>query len=171
MSSLRTALILTLTALTLGAQGRLRPERPHRDLSERPATPRRDRIVARLHEIRSKKLQQALGLTEEKANAIADRWSLFDEDSFSRRQQLGQLRQQMNATLVGPGSEEDKNKKLQPVVDQLTGLRQQQEATRKRFEEDIRGSLTPAQQGRFILLVDEFQKSLQEAIQEQRKDK
>jgi hypothetical protein len=77
----------------------------------------------------------------------------------------------MNATLMGPGSEDEKNKKLQPIVEQLTALRQQQQDARKRFEDDIRGSLTPAQQGRFILLVDEFQKSLQEAIQEQRKDR
>ncbi len=77
----------------------------------------------------------------------------------------------MNGILVGPGSEEDKNKKVQPVVEQLAGLRQQQQESRKQFEENIQGSLTPAQQGRFILLVDEFQKSIQEAIQEQRKDK
>jgi len=170
--SFRTVLILTLTTLSLGAQGRLlRPEHPRRDPSEHTATPRRDRIVARLHEIRARKLQETLGLTEEKANAIADRWSQFDEESFSRRQQMVQLRQQMNATLMGPGSEDDKNKKLQPVVDQLAEVRQQQEASRKRFEKDIRGSLTPAQQGRFILLVDEFQKSVQEAIQERRKEK
>jgi hypothetical protein len=168
---LRTVLILTVTALSLGAQGRLRLERPRREGAERPAGPLRNRIMERLHEIRARKLQDTLGLTGEKANAIADRWSLFDEESFSRRQQMIQLRQQMNATLMGPGSEEDKNRKLQPVVDQLAGLRQQQEASRKRFEEDIRGSLTPAQQGRFILLMDEFQKSLQEAIQERRKDK
>lgn len=133
--------------------------------------PRRERIVRELHEIRTRKLQQSLGLSEEKAKAIADRWSQFDEDSFGRRQQMGQLRQQMNATLMGPGSEEDKNKKLQPIVEQLAGLRQQQQDARKRFEDDIRGNLTPAQQGRFILLVDEFQKSLQEAIQDLRKDK
>jgi hypothetical protein len=166
----RTALILLLTALSLGAQGRFRAERP-RQFGERPATLRRDRIVAQLHEIRARRLQQSLGLSEEKANAIADRWSRFDEDSFSRRQQLVQLRQRMNATLMGPGSEDEKNKKLQPIVEQLTGLRQQQQDARKRFEDDIRESLTPAQQGRFILLVDEFQKSLQEAIQEQRKDR
>jgi hypothetical protein len=169
--SARTALILTLTALSLGAQGRLRPDRPRRDASERPAALRRERIIERLHEIRSRKLQDTLGLSEEKAHAIADRWSQFDEESFSRRAQMGQLRQQMNATLVGPGSEEDKNKKLQPVIDQLAGLRQQQEASRKRFETDIQATLTPAQQGRFILLMDEFQKSLQEAILERRKDR
>ncbi len=168
---LQSALILTLTALTLGAQGRPRLERPRREGFERPSMPRRERIVRELHEIRTRKLQQSLGLTEEKARAIADRWAKFDENSFANRQQMVQLRQQMNATLMGPGSEDDKNKKLQPVVEQLTGLRQQQQDARKRFEEDIRGSLTPAQQGRFILLVDEFQKSLLEAIQEQRKDK
>jgi len=169
--SIRTLLLLVLTALTLGAQGRVRPERAFRDPSERRAGPRRERIVAVLHELRSRKLQRSLGLTEEKANAIADRWGLFDEESSSRRHLMGQLRQQMNSTLMGPGSEDEKNRKLQPVVEELATLRQQQEGSRKRFEEDIRGSLTPAQQGRFILLVDEFQKSIQEAIQEQRKDK
>lgn len=167
----RVLLLLALTALTLGAQGRVRPERPFRDFSERRAGPRRERIVAALHELRSRKLQRSLGLSEEKANTIADRWALFDQESSSRRQLMGQLRQQMNTTLTGPGSEDEKNRKLQPVMDELAALRQQQEASRKRFEEDIRGSLTPAQQGRFILLVDEFQKSIQEAIQEQRKDK
>jgi len=168
---IRALLLLALTALSLGAQVRGRPERPFRDFSERRAGPRRERIVAALHELRSRKLQRSLGLSEEKANAIADRWALFDQESASRRQLMGQLRQQMNTTLTGPGSEDEKNRKLQPVMDELAALRQQQEASRKRFEEDIRGSLTPAQQGRFILLVDEFQKSIQEAIQEQRKDK
>lgn len=167
----RTLLILLLTALTLGAQGRFRPDRARRDPGERRMGPRRERIVAMLHEIRSTKLQKALGLSTDKANAIADRWAAFDEDSFERRQQMVQLRHQMNATLMGPGNEDDKNRRLQPVVEQLAGLRQQQEASRKRFEEDIRESLTPAQQGRFILLVDEFQKSLQDAIQEQRKER
>ena len=170
MSS-RTTLILLLTTLTLGAQGRLRPERPHREAPERPAAFRRERIVHQLHELRKQKLQDSLGLSEEKAKGIADRWSLFDQDSAGHRQQMVQLRQQVNTTLTGPGTEEEKNRKLQPVVEQLAGLRQQQQRARTRFEEDISGSLTPAQQGRFILLVDEFQKSLQEAIQEIRKEK
>ncbi len=169
--SIRVALILTLAALSLGAQARLRPDRPRREAADRPGAFRRERIATRLHEIRSRRLQDTLGLSGEKANAIADRWSQFDEDSFTRRHQMVQLRQQMNATLVGPGTEEEKNRKVQPVIDQLAVLRQQQEGARKRFEEDIRGSLTPAQQGRFILLVEEFQRSLQEAILERRQDR
>lgn len=168
---IQTTLILTMTALTLGAQGRLRPERPRREAPERPAVLRRERIVHQLHELRKRKLKDALGLPDEKAKAIADRWSTFDEDSAGRRQQMVQLRQQVDTTLRGPGTEEEKNRKLQPVVDQLAGLRQQQQQARTRFEEDISGSLTPAQQGRFILLVDEFQRSLQEAIHEIRKEK
>lgn len=167
----QTTLILTMTALSLGAQGRLRPERPRREAPERPAVFRRERIVHQLHELRKRKLKDSLGLPDEKAQSIADRWSQFDEDSSGRRQQMVQLRQQVDTTLRGPGSEEEKNKKLQPVVEQLAGLRQQQQKARARFEEDISGSLTPAQQGRFILLVEEFQKSLQEAIQEIRKEK
>jgi hypothetical protein len=170
--STRTTLILLLATFTLGAQGRQRPERPHREAPERPAAAfRRERIAQQLHELRKRKLQDSLGLSEEKAKGIADRWSQFDQDSAGRRQQMVQLRQQVNTTLTGPGSEEEKNRKLQPVVEQLAGLRHQQQQARTRFEEDISGTLTPAQQGRFILLVDEFQKSLQEAIQEIRKEK
>lgn len=167
----RTVLIVALTALTLAAQGRARPERSFRGPSERRVGPNRERIVAQLHEFRSKRLQQSLGLTEEKANAIANRWSQFDEISMTRRREMAQLRQQMNGALMGPGTEEEKNKKIEPIVGQLAGLRQQQQYARKHFEEEVQATLTPAQQGRFILLMDEFQKSLQEAIQEQRRDK
>jgi hypothetical protein len=166
---LQPLLLLALAGLTLSAQGRFRPDRPRRDPPERHASPRRDRIVARLHEIRSDKLQRTLGLNEAKAHDIADRWGKFDEDSFARRQKMAELRQQMNAVLMGPGTEDEKNKKLQPVVEQLASHRQQQQEARKHFEGEILGSLTPAQQGRFILLVEEFQKTLQDAIQEQRK--
>ncbi|HJU83715.1 MAG TPA: hypothetical protein VJ600_05870 [Holophagaceae bacterium] len=174
--SFQTALILSLTALSLGAaQGRPQGERPRRDPMpmerERPFMARRDRIVTQLHEIRTRKLQQSLGLSEEKAKSIADRWSQFDMESFARRRQINQLRQQMNTTLMGPGSEDEKNKRITPLVGQLTELRQQQQDARKRLEDDIRGHLTPAQQGRFIILVDEFQKSLQDAIREQRRER
>lgn len=170
--SFRTALVLSLAVLSLGAaQGRLLPVRPRREFTERPAMARRDRIVAQLHEIRVRKLQQGLGLPDEKARSIADRWSQFDVESFARRRQMNQLRQQMNATLMGPGSEDDKNKRIQPVVGQLTELRRQQQESRRHLEDDIRGSLTPAQQGRFIILVDEFEKSLHDAIREQRRDR
>ncbi|GLH73995.1 hypothetical protein GETHLI_24970 [Geothrix limicola] len=172
----RTALLLSLTALSLGAaQGRLMPERPRREPMpmerERPFLARRDRIVTQLHEIRTRKLQQSLGLSEEKAKSIADRWSQFDVESFARRRQMNQLRQQMNSTLMGPGSEDEKNKRITPLVGQLADLRQQQQESRRHLEDDIRSSLTPAQQGRFIILVDEFQKSLQEAIREQRRER
>jgi hypothetical protein len=168
----RTALIVSMAALALSAaQGRPHPDRPPRTFNDHPGQVRRDKIVAQLHEIRTKKLQQGLGVSDEKAKAIADRWSQFDLESFSRRRQMNQLRQQMNSALMGPGSEENKNKRIQPMVGQLADLRQQQQESRRRLEDDIRGTLTPAQQGRFIILVDEFQKSLQDAIREQRRDK
>jgi hypothetical protein len=53
----------------------------------------------------------------------------------------------------------------------LTALQRQQQEAKRVFEEDIRTSLTPAQQGRFMLLQEEFEKALQAAIAEQRKEK
>ena len=127
--------------------------------------------MEQLHKVRMNRLQQSLGIPEEKAKSIADRWTQFDQDSMDHRHQMKHLREQFNEILVGPGSEETKNAKLRPLVDQFTTLRQQQQEARHHFEDEIRGSLSPAQQSRFIILMEEFQRELQEAIQEQRKDR
>ncbi len=164
----RTILISLLLPLVLPAQGRFREERPWRPGPGLRAAPRRDRIRTRLHEIRSRKLQADLGLPADKANGIADRWGQFDEEGFARRQQMQGLRQQMKGTLLGPGSEQDKNRAVQPLVEQLTRLQQQQEDARKQFQEDLRGTLTPAQQARFLMLMEDFKRALLEAIQERR---
>jgi len=172
--TMRTALLLTLTAVGLcgGGLPQARPFYPApKDHPGPGAAVRRERIAAQLHTLRSQRLQQSLGVSEEKARTIADRWARFDEDSFGRRQQMVALRQQVNSALVAPGSEEEKNRKLQPVVDQLAVLRQQQQEARKRFEDDICATLTPAQQGRFILVVEEIQRSIQDAIQERRRER
>jgi Spy/CpxP family protein refolding chaperone len=115
------------------------------------------------------RLQQSLGITEEKAKGIADRWASFDVDNRDHRQRMKQLHQQVNSLLLGPLSEEEKNLKIRPLVEQFSALRLSQEALRRKFEEDIRGMLTPAQQGRFILVVEDIQRALLEAMREQRK--
>ncbi len=167
----RTALSLILPAALLSAQGRIRPERPRQGPRiEARREVRRDRVMAHLHQLRMSRIQQALGVPEDKARAIADRWTRFDQDSLARRQEMRQLREQVNGVLVGPGSEEEKNARLRPMVEQLGAFQKQQQETKRTFEEDIRASLSPAQQGRFILLVENFQRSLQEAIAEQRKE-
>jgi hypothetical protein len=172
----RIALLLILPAALLSAQGRLRAERPR--LGARVGAGAgarsalfRDRVVAHIHQLRKDKIQQALGVSADKAGAIADRWTQFDQDSAARRQDMKQLREQVNGILVGPGSEDEKNTKLRPMVERLSTLQKQQQETKRAFEEDIRAGLTPAQQARFILLVEEFQRSLQEAIAEQQKGK
>lgn len=171
---LRTLMILILPAALLSAQGRLRSERPRALAGPRAEARReirRDRVMAYIHQLRSRRIQQSLGVPEDKARAMADRWSQFDQDSMDRRQEMKRLREQVNTVLTGPGSEPEKNQQLRPMVEQLATLQKQQQEAKQAFEDDIRASLTPAQQGRFILLIEEFQRSLQEAIAEQRKDK
>jgi len=129
-----------------------------------------DRIAARLYQIRVNRLQQSLGLSEDKAASIAKRWAYFDEETIDRRREMRQIRQHSNDLLLGPGSEEEKNVKLRPLMDRFGVLRQQQQDARKKLEDDIRGSLTPTQQGRFILLEEEMQRVVQDTIQELRKD-
>lgn len=169
----RAALILTLPALLVAAQARPRMMMPQGPMHRPALRPQlhRERVMAQLHRIRTARIQESLGVPEDKALAIANRWEKFDRDSMDRRQEMNRLRDQVNTTLVGPGTEEEKNAKLRPMMGQLTLMRQNQQEARRKFEEDICASLTPAQQGRFILLTEEFQKHLQEAIQDQRRDR
>ncbi len=171
---LRKALILFLPATLLIAQGRFRAERP-RPLdyprAEARREFRRDRLMARIHQLRMARIQLSLGVPEDKARTLSDRWADFDQDSMGRRQEMKRLRERVSDILVGPGSEEQKNTQIHPMVEQLTALQRQQQEAKRAFEEDIRSSLTPAQQGRFMLLHEEFDKSLQAAIAEQRREK
>jgi hypothetical protein len=161
----RTLLLLILPAALLSAQGRLRPERPRPNpRAEARRELRRDRVMAVVHQLRMRRIQQSLGVPEDRARAIADRWARFDEDSHDRRQGMKQLREQVNGILVGPGSENEKNAKLKPMVEQMAVLQKQQQETKQAFEDDIRSSLSPAEQGRFILLMEEFNRALLEAM-------
>lgn len=169
----RSAFLLFLPALVLPAQGRVRGERPRPFLMRREGRHdfKRDGIMARLHQMRMNRIQKSLGVPEDKARILADRWSQFDRDSMDRRQDMRRLREQVNAILVGSGSEDEKNTRLRPLIDQLAARQKQQQEARQVFEADIRATLTPAQQGRFILLTEEFQRSMQEALAEQRHGK
>jgi hypothetical protein len=80
-----------------------------------------------------------------------------------------QLRAQFNQVLVGPGSEEEKGARVKPLVDQYLALRQQQEEAKRRFEGEILQTLTPTQQARMILLVDEIQTRIRETLRDARR--
>lgn len=164
----RPVLLLPLLAsLGLSAQGRLRGERPFPPRREM----RRDMVMTRLHQMRMARLQNTLGVPEDKARAIADRWGRFDEESVERRQDMRRLREQVNGILMGPGAEEDKNARLRPLIDRLAAHQKAQQEARQVFETEIRQNLTPAQQARFLMLVEEFQQSLKDALAEQRRDR
>jgi hypothetical protein len=103
---------------------------------------------------------------EERAKGIAQRWSVYDRDFLQRARQMMQLRNHFNQILLGPGSEEDKNARLKPLLDQFLEQRRQQQDLKLKFEDDIRGQLSPAQQVRLIILVDDLQRTIREGIRE-----
>jgi Spy/CpxP family protein refolding chaperone len=88
---------------------------------------------------------------------------------MDRRQGMRGARQQMQDILMGPGSEEEKNLKANPVMEKYTSMHHQQQEARRKFEEDIRAMLTPVQQGRFIILMNDFQAELREALPPERR--
>jgi hypothetical protein len=160
----RNLLALVLPFTLLAAQGA--PPLP-RERGQRGGL-WREEIMARLHKMRMERLQQSLGVSEEKARAIADRWAAFDLDSRGNRLRMRRLHQQVNGILMSPLSENEKNARIRPLVDQFQALRQQQQELKRKFEDEIRATLTPAQQGRFLLVVEEIQRAIIEAIRQQR---
>ena len=159
----RTLLAFLLPASLLMAQGRP-PEERLRGGGPQLERPMRARIMARLHEIRAQRIQKALGVPEAKANAIADRWGRFDQDSMDRRQGMRAARQQVQETLLGTGSEDEKNVMIRPHLDRFSTLHKLQQEAKARFETDIQDMLSPAQQGRFLLLMEEFQRAVLDSM-------
>ena len=119
-----------------------------------------------LARFRMEQLQQSVGLPEGQARVVVERWSRYDRDQFDKTQQIRQIRHQFNDILLGPGTEEEKNAKVRPMLEQFVELRRQQADLKFRFEEDIRTKLSPAQQVRLILRVEEMQRRVADALRD-----
>ncbi len=120
---------------------------------------------------RAQRLQEGLGLSAAQADAIAQRWASFDQEHFQRQRQITALRLRFNDILMGPESEDRKSTLIKPLLEQFMGLRDQQLETKRHFEDDIRKDLSPAQQARLVLLVEDLNKRVVEALHERRKDR
>ena len=160
----RLALMFALPAALL-AQEPNQPPNP----GFSPGGAQEGRIMAQFYQMRVGRIQQALGLSEDRARALAERWGRWDRDFIDRARQMMQLRAQFNQVLVGPGSEDEKGARVKPLVDQYLALRQQQEEAKRRFEGEILQTLTPTQQARMILLVDEIQTRIRETLRDARR--
>jgi hypothetical protein len=122
-----------------------------------------DRPLARF---RMDQLQQSVGLPEAQARAVVDRWARYDLEQFEKTRQIQQLRHRFNDILLGPGAEEEKNAKVRPLLEQFVELRRQQADLKLRFEDDIRARLSPAQQVRLIIHVEEMQRRVADALRQ-----
>jgi uncharacterized tellurite resistance protein B-like protein len=145
----RPALLLSLLLLAPPMRAQAEDERP-------------------LVRFRMEQLQQTVGLPEDQARAVVERWSRYDREQFDKTQQIQQIRRRFNDILMGPGSEEEKNARVRPLLEQFVDLRRQQADLKFKFEEDIRARLSPAQQVRLITHVEEMQRRMVEAIRQQR---
>ena len=126
-------------------------------------------ILAQFYQLRVSRIQQSLGVSDDRARALAERWGRWDRDLMERGRQMMLLRAQFNQVLLGTGTEDDKCAKIKPMIDQFLDLRQQQEDAKHRFEVEILKSLSPAQQARMILLVEDIQGKIRETLREARK--
>lgn len=121
-----------------------------------------------LMRFRANRLQEGLGINSAQADAIARRWGRFDLEHFQNQRQIAQLRLRFNDILMGPEPEDRKSAAIKPLLDQFMDLRNQQMEAKRRFEDDIRQGLSPAQQARLILMVDDLNKKVMDALRERR---
>ena len=119
-----------------------------------------------LYQFRLNHLQQNVGLPEDEARMVVERWARYDRELFQTIREIREIRAQFNDILMGPGSEGEKNAKVKPLLDQFVALRHQQMHLKIQFEDDIRAHLSPAQQVRLILQVDELQRRMVEALRQ-----
>ncbi len=126
-------------------------------------------LLAQFYELRVNRIRQSLGLPEDRARALAERWGNWDREFMDRGRQMMQLRAQFNQILMGPGNEDEKNARAKPLLDRFMDLRHQQEDSKRRFEVDILQGLPPAQQVRMILLVEDIQSRIRETLREARR--
>ncbi|GLH70045.1 hypothetical protein GETHPA_15780 [Geothrix rubra] len=119
-----------------------------------------------LYQFRVEHLERNVGLTEDQARSVADRWARFDRELFEKTRQVRELRTQFNDILMGPGTEDEKNARVKPLLDQFVALRHQQMNLKMQFEDDIRSRLSPAQQVRLIVQVDEMQRRMLEVLRQ-----
>lgn len=120
---------------------------------------------------RAKRLEESLGLDPAKAESIARRWTQMDREHFQRQRQIAALRLRFNDILMGPESEDRKNALVKPLLEQFTAIRDEQMEAKRHFEDDIRQGLSPAQQARLILLVDDLNKKVMDALRERRQER
>lgn len=157
--NLRALLILPALAGLLPAQP-VQPRRPGRiDAPEEEGF-----LPRRLRQVRINQMREGMGLPDAQAAAIADRWAQHDREFVQSTRQLNQLRGQFREILFGPGGEDDKSARVKPLLEQFMELRKLQADSRARFETDIRAGLSPAQQARLIMLVEEITRRLQEGL-------
>ncbi|MBI4911419.1 MAG: hypothetical protein HY823_01665 [Acidobacteria bacterium] len=161
---MRLPLTLLLAVSTLWAQG---PERPRVNRPLRPGGPgpgEEGPLAPQLMQIRMTRIRESLNLPEERARAISQRWGEYDREFMQNNRQIQQVRQRFGEILFGPGSEEEKNVRVKPLLEQFLDLRRRQVEAKSRFEEDILAQLSPAQQARLIMLVDNLTQRLLEAV-------
>lgn len=152
------ALAATLTAQQEPGQGAL----PGKSVQE-------GRILAQFYQMRVARIQQTLGISEDRAKVLAERWGRWERGFMDRGQQMNQLRTTFSQILIMAGSEEEKNSKIRTLVERFLALRAQQEEAKHQFEADILQNLTPVQQARMILLVEDIQTRIRETLRESRR--
>jgi hypothetical protein len=140
---------------------------PRRAHKRTPPPPIQDGPLAtRLFQIRMTRIQQTMGLPEYQARAMAERWRQYDCDFMNTARRSDPLKNQMEEILRGTAPEDEKNRRIKPLLDAYLPLWNQLGQSRRRFEEDLRANLSPAQQARLILLMDQLHRELEQILRD-----
>lgn len=156
---------LLLAAAPLAAQERLAP--PDEDARQAPAAPAQRRLPAmeRLEAIRYERLQEALGLSDERTRALR-RLATANRDALRQSMELEQAAvQALERTLA---SEPVDEAALARSLDAVEAARADMERLRREQIEGLSRVLTAEQRARYLLFNRRFDARLRELIQERR---
>lgn len=118
-----------------------------------------------LRRIMTERIQDRVGLTDSQTAKVVDRWQKFQQEHMARAHELAQIRRRFQDILVGPLPEDQKSARIKPLLAEFNALRRQQQEARQRFEDDICADLSPAQQARLIVAVEEITLQIGKALE------
>ena len=136
------------------------------DREKKPSEDQRiESYLKYLKEVRIEQIKLRLGVSDDRANAIAAKWSEFEAPIRRIHQESMTVWRQMLSIIQEASPEREKSRKIKPLSDQYTALRNELYAARLRLYQELplMGD-TPIQQARILFLMEEMERKERDGL-------
>jgi hypothetical protein len=132
---------------------------------ERQKDPGLENYLKSLKEARVEQIKLRLDVTEERAKAIADKWSALEDPIRRKHVECMSLWRQMQFIIQEASPEKEKSRKIKPLYDNYIVLRQELGTARQRLYQELPQMLdSPIQQARMLLLMEEMERKERDGL-------